>query len=198
MNVLGLILARGGSKRVKNKNMRLLGGHPLIGWTICAARCAMFIDRVVVSSDSKDILDEARLWYAETLVRPPEMATDDASPYPAMLHALDSQEERFDYLCLLLPTSPFRTPTDIDLCLRQAMLGQEAAVVSVERGKDTPNGAIYVARTDWLRETLARGNEWPFDGDAPMHYVMPPERSLDIDTETDFTHAEEWVEEWAG
>jgi len=197
VNVLGLILARGGSKRIPGKNMRLLGGYPLITWAISAARCAHLIDRVVVSSDSEEILIEARRWNADTVERPSEMASDDASPYPSMLHALDSFDEHFDYLCLLQPTSPFRIPIDIDLCLRQAFLGSEPAVVSVARGSDQPNGAIYVADTTWLRETLAAGNEWPFDGKAPVHYVMPPERSLDIDTEEQFAEAEEMVEGWA-
>lgn len=187
MTVLGLILARGGSKRVPRKNIRMLGDAPLLAWTIVSAHHALSLDYVAVSSDDPQILGIAQVWGAETIRRPPEMATDKASPYPAMLHALDELDEAFDYLCLLQPTSPFRTNADIDGCVAWAMRGDVPAVVTMTVGEDVPNGAVYVGRTDWLRDG---GN---FDGPAVGSWLMPPERSLDIDTEEDWAQAEAMV-----
>ena len=196
MTVLGLVLARGGSKRVPRKNLRSLGGKPLIGWTIMAARYARLIDRLVVSSDDDEILDVAKRWKAEPLKRPVELATDGITSYPAMLHALDTVGA-FDWLCLLQPTSPFRSVGDIDKCLIWAGLCGKPAIVSVEMGKTVPNGAIYVCRPDWLRTALAEGVELPFDMPGLAKFPMPAERSIDIDTEEDFERAEAMVKEKA-
>lgn len=190
MTVLGLILARGGSKRVPRKNVRMLGDAPLLAWTIVPAHHALSLDCVVVSSDDPQILGVAQVWGADTIRRPLEMATDEASPYPAMLHALDVLDEAFDYLCLLQPTSPFRTNMDIDGCVAWAMRADGQALPAVATrtvGEDVPNGAVYVGRTDWLRDG---GN---FDGPAVGSWLMPPERSLDIDTEEDWAEAEAMV-----
>ena len=194
--ILGLILARGGSKRVPRKNLRLLGGKPLIAWTIMAGRYARLIDRVVVSSEDDEILAVAKRYGAEPLVRPAELATDTMSSYPPILHALDSLGEPCEWVCLLQPTSPFRRAVDIDRCLA-ARHSCGPAIVSVEYGKHISNGAIYIAQTLWLRESLAAGIELPFDGAGLSQYPMPPERSIDIDTEEDFARAEALVKEMA-
>lgn len=190
MNTLALILARGGSKRIPGKNIRQLGEMPLIAWSIAAAFHARSIDVVVVSSDSDVILDIARKHGAATIKRPAIMATDAASSYPAMLHAINELEGSFDWVCLLQPTSPFRTPQDVDDCFAAAIASGGPAAVSVELGKAVPNGAVYWANVGWLLETIAAGNEAPFDGPVPVHYFMPAKRSIDIDTEDDWTRAE--------
>lgn len=190
VNVLGVILARGGSKRVPRKNVRKLGHMPLVCWTIGHAYTAYSLDRVVVSSDDDEILRIAEGCGVAALKRPLEFADDEASSYPALMHAIDAQVEPFDYVCLLQPTSPFRTHRDIDHCVFGAILHELAASVSVSMGSKVPNGAIYVARIDWLREALAMGQEAPFDGEIPCRFHMPLARSLDIDTEDDFKEAE--------
>ena len=169
MTILGLILARGGSKRVPRKNLRLLGGKPLIAWTIMAGRYAEPIDRLGVSSEDDEILAVAKRYGAEP----------------------------FEWLCLLQPTSPFRTAGDIDRCLAGREVCGRQAIVSVERGKSVPNGAIYLGRTDWLRAELANGVALPFDGRQPARFPMPAHRCLDIDTEEDFVRAEATVKEMA-
>lgn len=196
MNTLGVILARGGSKRVPGKNLRPLAGWPLITWTIGAGRMASLIDYLVVSSDDADILDEAAKQGAEPIERPGEMATDEATSYPPLMHAVDQMEYTYEYVCLLQPTSPFRIPYDINLCVAKALHEELAAVVSVEQGSTVPNGAVYVGRVDWLRDALANGNRFPFDGPVPaiQEPPMPHERSLDIDTEDDWRMAEAMVE----
>ena len=195
--ILGLILARGGSKLVPRKNLRLLGGKPLIAWTIMAGRYARLIDRLVVSSEDDEILAVAKRYGAVPLRRPSELATDAMSSYPPILHALDSLGGPFEWLCLLQPTSPFRTAGDIDRCLAGREVCDRKAVVSVQQGKTVPNGAIYLGRVDWLRVELARGYALPFDGPEPARFPMSAEHSLDIDTEEDFARAEALVKEMA-
>lgn len=181
MTVLGLIPARGGSRRVPRKNIRRLGGKPLIAWTIEAARRAVLIDYVAVSSEDEEILRVAEDWGADPLKRPPEMATDDISPYPAILHALS--HFGVTHLCLLQPTSPFRTAEDIDEGIRRCLI-EGGPIASAETGSTVPNGAVYVARIGWLQD----GRN--FDMSDVGRFHMPANRSLDIDTEEDWKAAE--------
>lgn len=182
--ILGLIPARGGSKRIPRKNVRELGGQPLLFWTLGAALIADELDIVAVSSDDPEILDLAKP-FCDVIHRPSHMAGDDATSYPTILHALD-QYEGVEHLCLLQPTSPFRTADDIDACIDMLLHTSDVpAIASMAENANAPNGAIYVGRSDWLRDG---GN---FDGPAVMSYLMPPETSLDIDTEEDWRRAEE-------
>ena len=197
MNILTVILARGGSRRVPNKNIRSLGGHPLIAWTISAARQSAYLSEwpIVVSSDSDKILDIAQEWGAEPLKRPASLAAHDAEAYPALMHAIDVQPISYDVVCLLQPTSPFRAPYDIDCCITGLMYPDSyPAVVSVTADGQVPNGAVYVGRIDWLREKLSMGVLRPFDEPHCTRYCMPSCRSLDIDTEGDFALAESMFE----
>lgn len=112
MKILVLITARGGSKRVSGKNIRPLGGIPLIVWSIDVARGVPDVCDILVSTDDSEIADVAR--NAGALVpwlRPAELATDTASSVDVCLHALDwyeSKKAKVDGLLLLQPTAPFR------------------------------------------------------------------------------------------
>jgi len=117
MRILALITARGGSKRVLGKNTRLLGGKPLIEWSINAAKGIAEICDILVSTDDDDIAHISRKAGAMVpWLRPTELATDTASSIDVCLHALNWYEEEFesvDGLLLLQPTSPFRSKTSI-------------------------------------------------------------------------------------
>lgn len=134
--VLGLVPARGGSKGLPGKNLRLMCGKPLIGWTIEQGMASKYIDRLVVSSDSTEIAKIALKHGAEVpYLRPPELASDTASSASVILHALDylaCQEDFYDLIVLLEPTSPLRDVSDIDgaieLCVQH---GDGASVVGV-------------------------------------------------------------------
>lgn len=121
MRVLGLIPARGGSKGIARKNVRLLGGKPLLEWTIDAALGAGTLTRVVLSTEDDEIAAIGRAQGVSVpFLRPPALATDDTPTLPVVQHALRALEElddRFDAVCLLQPTNPFRTPSDIDCCV---------------------------------------------------------------------------------
>ena len=217
--VLAVIPARGGSKGVPGKNIRPLAGRPLIAWTIAATAHAPEIDRAVVSSEDAAIMETARQWGGDApFMRPAELARDDTPGIAPVLHALDALPESYDYVVLLQPTSPLRTGADISAALALCLEQNAPACVSVSaphhapwwmfslsdtrrlqplfpkdalpsRRQDMPevyalNGAVYVAEVEWLRETRS------FLTPETAAYVMPPGRSLDIDTELDFRIAE--------
>lgn len=223
MNLLGLVVARGGSKGVLRKNLRLVAGKPLLHWTFEAALRSRSIRRTILSTDDAEMAAYARSKRIEVpFMRPPELATDSASAIDVTLHALqwlDSREGyQPDYVVLLQPTSPLRLAEDIDGAADRAAERDAAAVVSVvkcgahpclarrmdengqlrpfldtplfeSRKQDlppafTPNGAVYVARTEVLR---ARRSWHP---EGALGYVMPAERSLDIDSEWDLSLAD--------
>lgn len=117
MNTLGLILARSGSKRLPHKNIKALGGLPLIAWTIRSTIQSEVCCDIVVSTDDAEIAEIAQRFGANVYgLRPPELATDTASSVDVALYSLDSYEVTHgavDALMLLQPTSPFRSPETI-------------------------------------------------------------------------------------
>jgi CMP-N,N'-diacetyllegionaminic acid synthase len=117
LKILALVTARGGSKRLPGKNARLLGGRPLIGWSIEVARDIPGISDILVSTDSPDLAELARASGAiAPWLRPVELATDTATSVDVALHALDRYEAEqgpVDGLLLLQPTSPFRSRASV-------------------------------------------------------------------------------------
>jgi CMP-N-acetylneuraminic acid synthetase len=114
---VALIPARGGSKGLPRKNLAVLGGKPLIAWTIEAASKAATLGRVFVSTEDDEIADVAARYGATVIDRPPVLAGDDTRTEDVVLHALDhlaAQEEGAEFVALLQPTSPLRNETHID------------------------------------------------------------------------------------
>lgn len=213
--ILAVIPARGGSKGIPRKNIKLLSGKPLIVWTIEEAKKSKYIDYLILSSEDKEIISIAKDWGCEVpFVRPKEIASDDTPGIEPILHAINTLPRKFDYVCMLQPTSPLRTVKDIDGCIDKCInLNGEACVTIVESSKspywmftlekdmllrslfpeikiaprrqDLPttyvlNGAVYVARTEWIRETKS------FITDETIGFRMEKFSSLDIDDEMDF------------
>jgi len=135
MRVLGLIPARGGSKGVPRKNIRPLGGRPLIEYTIRAAQAAGRLTRLILSTDDEAIAEVGRrAGVGVPFLRPAELAGDSAPTLPVIQHAvrfLEEQGDHFDAVCLLQPTNPFRGPEDIDACIDRLEDSGADAVVSV-------------------------------------------------------------------
>lgn len=164
--VLGLIPARGGSKRITLKNLRLFHGKSLLELSISTARQSKYLDLLLVSTDHPRIALEATRLHCLVLPRPPELSTDTATSESVCLHALHHYAH--DLLCLLQPTSPYRTAADIDACI------ELAPAISYNQDSLQKNGAVYVVTTQHVS----------FD-EPHHHYLMPAERSLDINTEQD-------------
>ncbi len=211
---LAVITARGGSKGLPRKNVLMAGGKPLVAWTVEAAIAAECVSRVVLSSDDEEIMAAAKDAGCDVpFTRPSHLASDTASSIDVLLHALD-QLPRFDYVVLLQPTSPLRTAEDIDAAFELMLERGAPSCVSVceadqspywmykvaagdklqrllsevngaTRRQDLPpiyvlNGAIYIAQIDWLRANKS------ILGGETVAYLMPKDRSLDIDTAQDF------------
>lgn len=222
--VLGLISARGGSKGLPGKNIRMLAGRPLIVHTIEAALNAANVDRVVVSTDSHEIAAIARMAGAEVpFVRPAELARDDTPSLPVSQHAVawlrDKEGWACDILAELPPVAPLRTSQDIDASLAMLIETGADSVISLcavegayhpywmkridndrviplmdlpreyTRRQDLPpvyrrNGAIIAV---WAKVLMEHGTYY---GREIRGYMMPDERSIDIDNELDFAVAE--------
>ncbi len=216
MKTICTICARGGSVGVPRKNIRPLLGKPLIAYSIEQALACPQIDEVYVSTDDDEIAAVARQFGAIVpFKRPAELATSDAGKLPVIQHLVDylaAAGQEFSRIVDLQPTSPLRLPEDITATL--ALLDDTTDVVitgcltdknpyfsMVERKPDgsiglvakveggfvtrqmappvfAMNGSVYA----WHRETLQLGL---WGGRVQLH-VMPPERSVDIDSEIDF------------
>ncbi len=137
-NILGVITARGGSKGIPFKNIKPLGGKPLIAYTIDIAKKSKLINHLIVSTDDKDIADVCIKYGASVpFMRPAELAQDGTPHVPVMQHAIDFYEKAnnivVDYVIILQPTSPFRTVDDIDMTLQKLIdSGADSAVSLVE------------------------------------------------------------------
>jgi CMP-N,N'-diacetyllegionaminic acid synthase len=135
MKVLGLIPARGGSKGVPGKNIRLLNGKPLLAFTAETALQSKRLAHVVLSTDDDEIAAVGRKYnLCVPFMRPPELARDDTPTLPVVRHALLKMEEkgeRFDAVCLLQPTNPLRRASDIDACVKLLIESDADSVVSI-------------------------------------------------------------------
>jgi len=121
LRVIGIIPARGGSKGVPRKNIRLLAGKPLLAYTAEAALAARRLNHVILSTDDEEIAAVGRSLGLEVpFLRPAELAQDSTPTLPVLQHAiawLESHDRRYDAVCLLQPSSPFRDSGTIDGCI---------------------------------------------------------------------------------
>lgn len=145
-NTLVIIPARGGSKGVPGKNIKLLNGKPLIQYTIEVARKLFSDQQIIVSTDDQTIIDVVeQLGLKVPIKRPPELATDTAGTYEVLLHAMKYAEQNgipFDKVLLLQPTSPFRTQKSIEEAFALYQDGLDM-VVSVKETKSNPYYVLF-------------------------------------------------------
>lgn len=229
MKVLFVIAARGGSKGVPRKNIRLLGGIPLIAYKIISAQKCHYQSRIIVSTDDVEIANIGKEYGADVpFMRPEELSNDTASSIDVVLHAMDwiseNDSETYEYVCLLEPSSPFASYVDLNAALnliekKQAdtLLGMKEVEVSRnfihpldeqrglaefyyaiedmhsirrqdQRKEYTMNGCMYIARWDYfiINKQFHSVNSIP--------YIMPEEKSIEIDTMLDYEIACMFVE----
>ena len=136
---LALIPARGGSKGLPGKNIMPLAGKPVIAWSIEQALNSRCIDKVLVSTDSREIASIARKYGAEVpFLRPKALAADTSSTFDVISHAVDflrKQGEEFDYIALVEPTSPLRANADLDRAIKSLIDHEDKADSLVSVGK---------------------------------------------------------------
>ena len=226
MNILGVVAARGGSKGLPGKNLQLLAGKPLIAWTIDAAKHAASLTRGILSTDDAEIAAVGRQHGIEVpFMRPSELATDTARIEDAILHALDTLDEPFDYVVLLQATSPLRTAEDIDKTVARCIETGAPACVTVTIPSKSPYWMFKLDGEERLeplfdlpmgrrRQDLpaayvpngavyAARVEWfrehgSFYGRETVASIMPPERALDVDSALDLRIADSLLSETGG
>lgn len=148
--VVAAIPARGGSKGVPRKNVRELGNKPLLAWSIDVAKETACIDRVVVTTDDDEIATVARDYAAEVVMRPEQLATDDALVIDAIRHlvtTLRDDGEQARYLTMLEPTCPFREPEDIQASVELLATEDFDSVATFTEAELNPHRAWRIADT---------------------------------------------------
>lgn len=220
MKNLAIIPARSGSKGLKDKNIKKLLGKPLMAYSIDAALKSALFDEVMISTDSEVYAEIAKQYGASVpFLRSEEMASDSANSWDTVREVLEKYKnlnKEFDTVCLLQPTSPLRTTQDIINAYKIYEQKSASTVIGVCQTEHSPlwentlpednamdnfiskenqlrrqmlpkyyriNGAMYIVSTEQIRK----------DNDIYKNsyaYVMPAEKSIDIDTELDFIIAE--------
>jgi CMP-N-acetylneuraminic acid synthetase len=174
MRVLGVVTARGGSKGIPRKNLRLLGGKPLIVWTAEAAVRATRLARTILSTDDEEIAQIGRAAGLETpFMRPADLATDTAPTLPVLQHAvgcLEAAGDRYDAVCLLQPTNPLRTAELIDACITRFEASSADSLVTVLSvpAEFNPHWVYFAGADGTLR--LSTGETAPI----PRRQELPP------------------------
>ncbi len=222
--ILCTICARGGSKGVKNKNIKPINGKPLIAYTIEQAKESGFFEHIVISTDSDLIADTAKEYGAEVFFkRSAEMASDTAGKLDVVKDAFRRSEafygERYDYHIDLDATAPLRAVKDIVNAFEQFLKDDNDNLITAMPSRRSPyfnlvemdkEGKVYLSKT--LDKKVLRRQDAPssYDMNASIYiwkrdvllnndtiflektglYVMPEERSIDIDTEDDYKYVE--------
>ncbi len=193
--VYGWIFARGGSKGLPGKNIRMLGDYPLIAHAIRTAQESKWIRRIFLSTDDDEIAEVARDYGAEVpFLRPPELASDDAPERLAWRHAVnwvsESNLPKMDIMVSLSPTSPLRTADEVDQGIRQFLKGGADTVVAVSRSNRHPSFNVVHFEHDGMVRLVnppprpgARRQDFPpvFDISTAF-YITTPSFVLDSDS----------------
>ena len=173
-SIVGIILARGGSKGLPKKNIRRINDKHLIGYTIEAALKSQYINPTVVSSDDDRILKVATRYGAQTIRRPLEFAKDLSSSESAVSHAitkLQKQGNKFDFLALLQPTSPLRSSQDIDTAVELLLAKKADALISVYESDFNHHKAFVVNQKGFLDGLVSRDKIFKPRQEKPILYV---------------------------
>jgi len=172
-SVLAIIPARGGSKGIPRKNIRMLAGKPLIAWTIDEAKKSKYIDRLILSSEDEEIIKVAKDWGCEVpFIRPVELAQDDTPGIEPVLHALDTLNEKYDYVMLLQVTSPLRQVNDIDGCVEMCIDSNASSCVSVTEVNQHPYLMYTVNHEGTLSTLVDQKEKISRRQDLPAVYIL--------------------------
>jgi N-acylneuraminate cytidylyltransferase len=216
MKTFAFIFARGGSKGLQNKNLKILGGIPLVGHSIEIAKKIKSIDKIFVSSDSSEIKKVAKNYKAQVIDRPPELSTDLSPEWSAWRHAIEILEEKgefFDFFLSLPATAPLRSQQDILNCFKLMSEGADIVITASEASRNPYFNMIYREKDGTSRLVLENKN-FTRRQDVPALYdlttvaylttpsyiksnsgifdgnvksvIIPKKRAVDIDDEVDF------------
>lgn len=220
MTTFAFVFARGGSKGLPGKNIKPLGGVPLLGHSIRIAQATPGVEKVFVSTDDQEIANVAAEYGATVIMRPPELATDTASEWLAWQHAVNHVRAgfgEFQTFVSLPATSPLRAVEDVEKCL-EALTGDVDVVVTVTEAARSPYFNMVVRDAEGISSVVLANSGVRRRQDAPAVYdmttvayvttpdfilrtqslfegkvrsvIVPKERAADIDDAYDFLIAE--------
>jgi N-acylneuraminate cytidylyltransferase/CMP-N,N'-diacetyllegionaminic acid synthase len=216
---LAIIPARGGSKRLPNKNILPLAGKPMLLWTVESAMQSKYLDEIILSTDSDDIIKVVENYKIKTIKRPLELASDTAKTIDVVKHVIENIDKKYDFIVLLQPTSPLRTSKHIDEAIEQLIKLNADAVISVTEVDHSPLWCNILPESlsmeNFISEDIKhkRSQELPkfyrlngaiyicktkklieentfFLKKNVYAYIMDKKSSIDIDEELDFKLAE--------
>lgn len=218
LKVLSIVPARAGSKRLPKKNIKPLAGKPLILYTFDAIKESDLINHTIVTSDCPIVLSLAEEYDNTTLIkRPTELASDTASSLDVIKHALEHADElgiNYDVICLLQPTTPLRTSSDIDNAIRHYLSKDAKGVVSMTECAHSPLWSTQLETDNDFKSFISGLTNTRSQDLAPFYqlngaiylvdkfvfkkegklflnhdyypFIMDSENSIDIDNEIDF------------
>tara|TARA_Y100000741_G_scaffold319604_1_gene267656 strand:- start:392 stop:1087 length:696 start_codon:yes stop_codon:yes gene_type:complete len=217
---LAIIPARGGSKRLPNKNTANLYGKPLVAWTIEAAKKSKYLDEIILSTDSSKIT-EIGLKYKVNIpfVRPKKISGDKANSVDVLIHALNQIDKKYDYTVMLQPTSPLRNHHDIDKSIEYLNEKDANSIISVsklshpiewvnklpkdfsmknffsrkdkiKRSQDYEKSYIINGAIYIIRNKILISQKKLFLKERCYGYLMDQDKSIDIDNKLDLNIAE--------
>lgn len=216
---LAIIPARGGSKRLPRKNILDLNGKPLIAWSIEASLNCDYINETLVTSDDDEILNISQKYGAHIIKRPDDLASDTASSFDAIKHAIDSSTIDYEYIVLLQPTSPLRNSRHINEAINLLEEKNADAIISVCEMEHSPLWSNTIPDNNSMQDFLLDSIKNLRSQDLPTYYrlngaiyickknilleensffikeniyayKMGTNKSIDIDTYQDFQYAE--------
>ena len=208
--ILALITARKNSVRLKKKNFMIISKQPLIYWTINSALQSKFLDSIYLSSDMSEILRYTKKFKrVKTLKRKRSLSLSNTSSY-AVINDFLKKHRNYDYFCLLQPTSPLRTKTDIDNSIKMIVNRKSKSLISISKLKNG-NFKTYLNHKGFLSNKLKNNKKYYINGAVyiskiekkkiiknfmtakTLGYIMPKSRSIDIDNLKDFKKAEKYI-----
>jgi len=220
IQILAVIPARLGSKRLPKKNIRMLYGKPLLAYTIDSVKNSQHVNRFVVSTEDKEIEQISQSYGAEVITRLLELARDESPTEDVIINVLEQlhNNEQYtpDIIILLQPTSPLRTTEDINNAIKTFLNSSGDSLISVTEHDHTPYWAFRIEKgllkPEFTKESLKRSQDLPklyrpngsifitrvktllknrsFYTNQIIPFIMPRERSIDINDEFDFSIAE--------
>lgn len=221
---IAIIPARGGSKRLPQKNILNLQGKPLVVWSIESGLKSKYIDKVIVSSDSDEVLNISNKYGSDGIKRPNEFSADTSTSEEAIMHVISSVKKKYDYIVLLQPTSPLRNEKHIDESIELLYAKKADAIVSVCEVDHSPLWSNTLPKNDdmsnFLKEEGSKRSQdletyYRLNGaiyicktdkfieeksfflkDNIFAYKMGKKYSIDIDEKIDFEMAEFFMKKY--
>ncbi len=188
MNVVALIPARGGSQRIKKKNIRLFHGKPIIAYSIRAAQLSTIFDRVVVNTDDEEIGEVAANYGAEVYFRDARYGKDEVGTQEVMREYLETAGYADGYACCIYATSPLMEPEDLHFGYQ--LLQLEAQLTRYVFSVTTAGVCIADAGQWYWGKVGAFINRQPLVSEYTRVFPIPSERVCDINVEEDWKRAE--------